>query len=63
MDNIPHYRRNFEAGHDNETAKDVVSRVLLAGLQRLRRKDEFETYGDLFREHDFLLELVERIND
>ena len=63
MHKIPHYRRNFKAGHENETAKDVVTKVLLAGLQRLAKEGEFETYGDLFKETDLLLELAANIND
>ena len=60
---IPHYRRNFQAGHENETAKSILTTVFIAGLQRLAKRDEFETFEDLSKEVDLLLELTARIND
>jgi hypothetical protein len=63
MTRIPHYRRNFEAGFENETAKSILEIVFIAGIQHLAKRDEFETFGDLCNEVDFLVELTARIND
>ena len=52
---IPHYRRNYKAGHEGQTAHELLTTVLLAGLQRVAKDGDFETYGELFREVDFLL--------
>lgn len=54
---IPHYRRNFKAGHGEETAHSILTTVLLAGLQSIARDGDYETYQDLYKETDFLLEL------
>ena len=53
----PHYRRNFQAGHGEETAHGILVTVVAAGLQQLAREGDYETDGDLFKEIDFLLEL------
>tara|TARA_R100000234_G_C4999331_1_gene179517 strand:- start:1575 stop:1778 length:204 start_codon:yes stop_codon:yes gene_type:complete len=63
MGNIPHYRRNFEAGHENETAKSILEIVFIAGIQRLAKRDEFGTFDELCKEVDFLVGLTARIND
>mgnify|MGYP003135000619 CR=1 FL=1 len=60
---IPHYRRNFEAGHGEETAQGILTTVFIAGLQRLANRGEFETFEELYKEVDFLHELAARIND
>ena len=52
---IPHYRRNYKAGHEGQTAHELLTTVLLAGLRWVAREGDFETYGELFREVDFLL--------
>lgn len=64
--NIPHYRRNYKAGHENTSALDVLNAVIIAGLRNLARREDFETLGELFKEMDFLMEengLATRHND
>ena len=58
MKTIPHYRRNFKAGHGEETAHGILTTVLLAGLQRMAHSGDYDTYEDLYKEVDFLLELL-----
>jgi len=53
--NVPHYRRNYKTGAENLDAMDLLNIVLGAGLQRLAKRGEFETFGELFKEMDFLL--------
>ena len=53
--NVPHYRRNYKTGAENLEALDILNIVLIAGLNRLAKRGEFETLGDLFEEVDFLL--------
>ena len=54
--NIPHYRRNYKAGHENTTALDLLNTVLIAGLTSVSKRQELETIGELFDEMDFLME-------
>ena len=57
MTTVPHYRRNFRAGHGADTAGDILTTVLLAGLQSIARDGDYETYQDLYKEANFLLKL------
>lgn len=59
MKTIPHYRRNFRAGHNNQNVTDLLTNVYIAGLQRMAKPGEFETYADLFAEVDYLLALTD----
>ena len=52
----PHYRRNYKTGHEGQTAYDLLTTVILAGLRMVAERDDFETYGELFNEMDFLME-------
>ena len=50
-----HYRRHYNQGHATQSAYDLLSTVLLEGLRGVARRDELETYGELFAEFDWLL--------
>jgi hypothetical protein len=51
----PHYRRLHP---DARTDRDLITTIIMAGLNRLAKPDEFETYGELFKEVDFVLDLI-----
>ena len=64
--NIPHYRRNYKAGHKNTSALDLLNTVIIAGIRMVAEREDFETLGELFSEMDFLLQangLSTRHND
>ena len=58
MKTIPHYRRNFRAGHENQTVNELLTNVCIAAIQRMAKPGEFETLEDLYNEVDFLLSLT-----
>lgn len=61
---VPHYRRNLDQGFENETPKSILTNVFTAGLLRLTTgPEELPTNGDLFREVDYLFELIKRLED
>jgi hypothetical protein len=57
MTKIPNYRRNFQAGHENQTVEELLTNVYIAAIQQLAHPGEFETLEDLWKEVDYLLEL------
>ena len=59
MKTTPHYRRNFRAGHENQTVNELLTNVYIAAIQRLAKPGEFETYADLSNEVDYLLSLTD----
>lgn len=59
MKTIPHYRRNFRAGHDNQNVNDLLTNVYIAGIQRMAKPGEFETLEDLWEEVNYLLSLTD----
>jgi hypothetical protein len=59
MKTIPHYRRNFRAGHDNQNVNDLLTNVFIAAIQRMAKPGEFETLEDLWEEVNYLLSLTD----
>jgi hypothetical protein len=59
MKTIPHYRRNFRAGHDNQNVNDLLTNVYIAAIQRMAKPGEFETLEDLWEEVNYLLSLTD----
>ena len=59
MKTTPHYRRNFRAGHENQTVNELLTNVYIAAIQRLAKPGEFETLADLYNEVDYLLSLTD----
>ena len=62
----PHYRRNYKTGHEGQSAYDLLTTVILAGLRMVAEREDFETLGELFHEMDFLMQangLSARHND
>lgn len=49
---------SYKRMKENNNDRDLLTNLLMSGIMNRASKDEVETYGELFKEVDLLLELV-----
>jgi len=51
----PHYRRNYKTGHETQSAYDLLTIIILAGLRALAEDGDYKTFGDVHHEKRWLM--------